>query len=393
MASALLDNFVRVRMETEKLAAPLSVEDQLVQSMEDASPVKWHRAHTTWFFEEFVLAAFDTAYKRFNPAFKVVFNSYYVGVGERLVRAERGLMSRPSNAEVTAYRFAVDDAMKELLARGDLPGAVAQRVVLGLHHEQQHQELILSDVLHAFSLNPLAPAYDRRFEESGAAVERTDFLAFAGGVFEIGAEGEGFAFDNEGPRHACLLEPYRLARALVTNREWLAFMDDGGYARPELWLSDGWATRTSQAWTAPLYWRRDGAVWQHFTLAGLRALDPAAPVCHISYYEADAFARWSGKRLPSEAEWEHAARISAPAELADLFGRRWQWTASPYGPYPRFKPAQGAVGEYNGKFMANQMVLRGGSCATPAGHSRVTYRNFFYPHQRWQFAGLRLADW
>lgn len=388
--ATLMEEFIRVRNETERRARPLSEEDQTLQSMEDASPAKWHRAHTTWFFEEFVLSAFAPDYRRVDERYKVLFNSYYVSVGERAPRAERGLMSRPSHGEVTAYRQAVDEQMAELIASSSLPEAAAARVILGLHHEQQHQELLLTDILHAFSHNPCGPAYDRRFEEPRPSSRMARLVGFEGGVVPIGAEGEGFFFDNEGPRHRQFLEPYQLASHLVTNGEWRAFMDDGGYARPELWLSDGWTAREKLGWEAPLYWRRAARGWERFTLAGWRGLDPTAPVCHVSYYEADAFARWAGKRLPSEAEWEHAAHLGG---IEDLFGLRWQWTASAYSAYPRFRPASGAIGEYNGKFMANQMVLRGSACVTPKGHARPTYRNFFYPHQRWQFTGLRLADW
>jgi len=389
--STLQEEFIRVRSETEKRAHNLSAEDQSLQSMEDASPTKWHRAHTTWFFEEFVLSAFAPDYRRVDPAYATLFNSYYVNVGERVARGLRGLMSRPSNDDVTAYRKAVDENMIALLADGALSEAGLRRVVLGLHHEQQHQELLLTDILHAFSHNPVGPAYHRRFEEPRRVANGRDLLSFEGGLTSIGWDGEsGFAFDNEGPRHQQFLEPFKMSARLVTNGEWLQFVEDGGYARPQLWLSDGWATCEREGWKAPLYWRSTGAVRQQFTLAGWRALDPTAPVCHVSYYEADAFARWAGKRLPSEAEWECAAAQGGPV---DLFGVRWQWTASAYGAYPRFSPAIGAIGEYNGKFMANQMVLRGSSCVTPAGHERMTYRNFFYPHQRWQFTGVRLADW
>jgi len=380
-----------VREETERRAARLSAEDQVVQSMADASPIKWHRAHTTWFFEQFVLAPHLAGYRSFDERFAYLFNSYYVAVGARHARPKRGLVTRPDCEEVARYRAHVDAAMQSLLqsSSGDALDGVIPVLEIGLHHEQQHQELMLTDILHAFSENPTAPAYDPSFRWPSRAVGAGGFCELPEGIHTVGHQGHDFCFDNETPAHRTLVGPVRLARALVRNGEWLAFMGDGGYARPELWLSDGWATACAEGWTAPGHWREIDGAWMSITLGGLRAVEEDLPVCHVSYYEADAFARWSGKHLPSEAEWEVAARAG---ELEDAFGVVWQWTRSPYSPYPGFKAAAGAVGEYNGKFMVNQFVLRGGSCATPDGHIRRTYRNFFYPHQRWQFMGLRLAS-
>jgi ergothioneine biosynthesis protein EgtB len=383
--------FVTVRSETERRAAPLSAEDQVVQSMPDASPTKWHRAHTTWFFEEFLLKPQAPGYRPFDPRFAYLFNSYYVAAGPRHARPKRGLLTRPDMGEVAAYRAHVDAAVGALIVQAN-PSALARIapiVELGFNHEQQHQELILTDVLHAFDQNPTLPAYDAAWRPP-AHTSAAGFVEIPEGIRTVGHDGNGFCFDNEGPAHRVLAGPVRIARSLVTNREWLAFMEDGGYANPSLWLSDGWAVVEAEGWRAPGYWREIDGRWHALTLGGLRPVDPEAPVMHVSYYEADAFARWAGKHLPSEAEWEIAARAG---ELADAFGLVWQWTRSAYEPYPGFIAAVGALGEYNGKFMINQMVLRGSSLATPAGHSRVSYRNFFYPPSRWQYTGLRLAEY
>jgi dimethylhistidine N-methyltransferase len=402
---SLLERFREVRAATEALAAPLSAEDQNLQSMADASPVKWHRAHTTWFFETFVLSKL-AGYRPFHPAYAYLFNSYYDAVGARHARPHRGLLSRPSVDEIAAYRRHVDDAMFDLLAGGADPDTAAL-VELGLNHEEQHQELLLTDLLHAFAQNPLQPAYSAFRAALCSNAAALQFDRFDGGVIEIGHAGESFAFDNEGPRHELLLQPFALASRLVTNGEWVEFMAAGGYRDPQHWLSDGWQCSASNGWTAPLYWEERDGQWQTMTLAGLQPLDSDAPVTHISFYEADAFARWRGKRLPTEAEWEHAAGTynsregnfreagflrPVASDSSQMFGDAWEWTASAYAAYPGYRAPSGAVGEYNGKFMVNQMVLRGGSCVTPRGHVRASYRNFFYPHQRWQFSGLRLAE-
>jgi ergothioneine biosynthesis protein EgtB len=381
----------RVRAETERRAATLSPEDQVVQSMPDASPVKWHRAHTTWFFEQFVLAPHAPSYRHYDPRFAFLFNSYYVAAGPRHARPKRGLVTRPDIADVARYRAHVDTAIASLLA-DTAPAAVANLAALleiGLHHEQQHQELMLTDILHAFSENPTAPIFDPDWRWPQCAPRHDDWCELSEGIHKVGHQTQGFCFDNETPAHRALIGPVRLARNLITNGEWLAFMRDNGYARPELWLSDGWTTAVSEAWSAPGNWREIDGNWVTFTLGGLSPLDEELPVSHISYYEADAFARWAGKHLPGEFEWEVAARAG---ELEDAFGVVWQWTRSAYTPYPGYRPVAGALGEYNGKFMVNQMVLRGSSVATPPGHARVSYRNFFYPAARWQFTGMRLAD-
>jgi len=380
-----------VRAETERRAAPLSPEDQIVQSMPDASPIKWHRAHTTWFFEQFVLAPHAAGYESYDARFAFLFNSYYVAAGPRHARPKRGLLTRPDAAEVGAYRAHVDTALERLI--GDAPTDVLDIVIplleIGLHHEQQHQELMLTDVLHAFSENPTAPVYDADWRWPRCAPRDESWCELPEGIHTVGHQAPGFCFDNETPPHRALVGPVRLARNLVTNGEWLAFMHDGGYARPELWLSDGWATVAAEGWAAPGHWRKVDGTWHGFTLGGSVPIDPELPVSHVSYYEADAFARWAGKHLPSEAEWEVAARAG---ELKDAFGVVWQWTRSAYLPYPGYRAVEGALGEYNGKFMTNQMVLRGSSVATPQAHARVSYRNFFYPAARWQFTGLRLTD-
>ncbi len=404
--SGAAQRYLEVRGLTEELAAPLSAEDQTVQSMPDVSPTKWHRAHVTWFFETFVLKTALSGYLEYHPSFSYLFNSYYEAVGERYPRPGRGLVSRPGVAEVTTYRAHVDEHMTRLLDRG-LDERATFLFELGLQHEQQHQELLLMDIKHVLSMSPLDPVY-----RAGAALPGrpsrtpTRWVSHPGGETALGHAGGDFAFDNEGPRHLVHLAPFELADRVVTCGEWLAFMDYCGYRRPELWLSDGWATVNEQRWAGPLYWRHEGGSdWTVFTLLGRRTVDPDEPVCHVSYYEADAFARWAGARLPTEAEWEAVAgerpvagRLldpgsphPAPQATESLYGDVWVWTASAYLPYPGFRPWPGGVGEYNGKFMVNQHVLRGGSCVTPVGHVRATYRNFFLPRARWPFTGVRLA--
>ncbi|MGB7035095.1 MAG: ergothioneine biosynthesis protein EgtB [Xanthobacteraceae bacterium] len=382
-----LKRFGDVRAETERRAGFLSPEDQVVQSMPDASPTKWHRAHVTWFFEQFLLKPYVKNYSPFDERFAYLYNSYYVSAGPRAARPQRGLVTRPSAAEVAAYRAHVDAAVATLIETADNLGEIIPIIEIGLHHEQQHQELLLTDILHAFSHNETHPAYDPDWLWPDGNVHDTA-VATLSGVDTIGHGGDGFCFDNELPAHQVLLTPVKLAPRLVTNREWLDFMADDGYATPTLWLSDGWAAVEAQGWNAPGYWRQVDGAWFTMTLGGLRRVEPNRPVCHVSYYEADAFARWAGKDLPTEAEWEAAA---GRGMLAEAFGVVWQWTRSAYSPYPGYRAAPGALGEYNGKFMVNQIVLRGSSLATPVAHSRVTYRNFFYPSARWQFSGLRLA--
>jgi ergothioneine biosynthesis protein EgtB len=387
-----LQTFRAVRAETERRAAPLAEEDQQVQSMPDASPIKWHRAHTTWFFEQFVLAPHADGYRIFDDRFPFLFNSYYVAAGPRHARPQRGLITRPTVTEVAAYRSHVDEAMVRLIET--VPDKKSAEVFtlleVGLHHEQQHQELMFTDLLHAFAQNPFDPAYLPDWMPPCAEDVSNTYATLPSGLRTIGHEGEGFCFDNEQPVHQTYLQPARICRSLVTNGEWLEFIADGGYVTPALWLSDGWNAVEAQAWSAPGYWRQVDGAWFALTLGGLRPVDADAPVCHISYYEADAFARWTGKHLPTEFEWEVAARTGI---IGDAFGIAWQWTRSGYLPYPGYRADPGALGEYNGKFMVNQMVLRGSSLATPRGHARVSYRNFFPPPARWQFSGLRLVDY
>ena len=407
-ASGLLDDYQTVRGTTERLCAPLATEDYVVQAMPDVSPAKWHLAHTSWFFETFLLRPHLSGYRPLVEAYHYLFNSYYNSAGPQFPRPDRGHLSRPTVEEIYAYRAHVDKAMAMLLPR--LDAGAAKVAVLGLHHEQQHQELILTDLKYNLAVNPLRPAYDTTPVQSRATCELR-FIPFEGGLVDIGHEGPEFAFDNEQPRHRTFLRPFRLACRAVTNGEYLEFIAAGGYRRPDLWLSEGWRVVQERGWSAPLYWEsRDGGWWT-YTLAGLQPLDEPAPVTHVSYYEADAYARWRERRLPTEQEWEHAAGTSpttgsfledsgyrpraAGADgqgLRQILGDVWEWTASPYGPYPGFRPLSGGLGEYNGKFMVNQMVLRGGSCATPRSHIRVTYRNFFPPDARWQFSGIRLAE-
>ena len=416
--SAPAADYRRIRQASLSLAAPLSDEDCQVQSMPDASPTKWHLAHATWFFETFVLERFESGFKPFDAAYRVLFNSYYQGIGERHPRPQRGLITHPTLAQVKRYRASVDERMHSLLQSQPDNAELREPVVLGLQHEQQHQELMLTDIKHLLSFNPRHPGYAKRWPIGAVQPQPLRWFGCDGGVFELGhdAERDGiFCFDNETPRHRCLVAPFDIASRPVSYDEYLAFIDDGGYRRPELWLSVGWDWVQSAQREAPLYWRRDGARWVNHTLQGEVEIDPHTPVCHLSYFEADAYARWAGARLPTEAEWEFAARrVARPATLhanfadrgafhplpqaeaaadepVQMFGDVWEWTQSSYGPYPGYRPWPGAVGEYNGKFMCSQHVLRGGSCATPAGHVRASYRNFFPPDAQWQFSGLRLA--
>jgi len=419
-ASSLAQRFLEVRAQSGRLVQPLSAEDCQLQSMPDASPTKWHLAHLTWFFETFVLEKFEANFKAFDASFRVLFNSYYNGVGDKYPRPQRGLVSRPLLQEVMAYRAQVDARVLDVISRADATrhGELAQLVMLGLHHEQQHQELLLTDIQHALSFNPQHPAYARRWPLASTAPEPIRWHGFEGGLvrhgFDAALDGE-FAFDNETPRHPVFIGPFELASRLVTNGEMIDFIADRGYQRPELWLSMGWDWVQAGAHALPLYWQGDAGGYGHFTLQGLQGVDRHTPVCHLSYFEADALARWAGARLPTEFEWELAARLLPAARArsgnfvetaayhpmpqqqsgsevpAQMLGDVWEWTQSNYNPYPRYQPWEGVVGEYNGKFMCNQFVLRGGSCATPQSHVRASYRNFFPPDAQWQFSGLRLA--
>ncbi len=403
--------FLRACQASEQLCAPLQIEDYGLQAMPEVSPVKWHLAHTAWYFETFVLAVADADYQSPWPQYRHLFNSYYNGIGVQYPRARRGLLSRPTVAEVFRYRHEIRQRLETLLQSGNAGEELQQRIELGIQHEQQHQELMLTDLKYCLSLNPLRPAYAGH---SGCAVVAApgtwDWLDYPAGEVLIGHDGQQFCFDNERPRHRVLLAPFRLASRLVSNHEYLEFIDDGGYQRPELWLSDGWAERQAAGWEMPLYWEQQGAEWAHFTLHGMQPLPLQAPLAHVSYYEADAYARWCGARLPTEAEWECAAgdcpvegnfretgrlapvpAVATGAGAQQMFGDAWEWTASSYSPYPGFVPMRGELGEYNGKFMCNQFVLRGGSCVSPQDHLRASYRNFFYPRDRWQFSGIRLA--
>ncbi len=413
-ADELVARYDEVRSHTERLSAPLSPEDQTVQSMPDVSPTKWHRAHVTWFFETFVLADNEAGFAPFQDKYWFLFNSYYEAVGPRYARAERGVISRPGAHDVGVYRDNVDTRMRDLVSSLDegTLHKLTDTVQLGFHHEQQHQELLLMDIKHVLSLNPLQPVYAGT-RTAVAEPDRLGWVDVDGGLVEIGHRGDGFSFDNELPPHQVFLEPFRLADRLATNGEWLEFMADGGYERPEFWLSDGWARVKADGWRAPFYWAEVDGVWFEHTLHGTWPVNPVLPVAHVSHYEADAYATWAGKRLPTEAEWEHGVRSSevevagnladsetyhpraagpATGRLRQAYGDCWEWTSSAYLPYPGFHPAAGAIGEYNGKFMSNQMVLRGGCALTPPGHTRASYRNFFPPGARWALSGVRLAD-
>jgi ergothioneine biosynthesis protein EgtB len=408
--SMLAERYAAVRAQSTALARPLSPEDACVQSMDDASPAKWHLAHTSWFFETFVLAQSNTNYTPFDPNYRVLFNSYYNAVGAQYSRPHRGLLTRPSLSDIHAYRSHIDTQMSRVI-EGDIDPELAAIIEVGLHHEQQHQELLLVDIKHLLSCNPVAPAYIAHVERPVLATSELSFCDYPGGIIRVGADGTDFSFDNERPCHDALLHEYSLATRPITNKEYLAFISDGGYHNSLLWLADGWATVKKHDWEAPMYWRNTDDQWFEFSLTGEHPLVPNAPVVHISYYEADAYARWANARLPTETEWEFAANDTAThgnfveheylhpqangstdlSHPTQLFGDVWEWTMSPYMPYPGFQTPAGAIGEYNGKFMSGQMVLRGGCCVTPHEHIRATYRNFFYPANRWQFGGIRLA--
>ncbi len=408
--ASLIEAFREIRGQTEKLCEPLETEDYVIQSVSDVSPPKWHLAHTSWFFEHFALAEAQTDYKRFHPKYAFLFNSYYNLAGEYHPRVKRGVLSRPTVSDIYRFREHVTEHVTELL--DSVTDEELQRleptITLGLNHEQQHQELLLTDIKHILWCNPLEPVYRERDEAPAQTARPIEWLEFKGGLQKIGLEDGGFSFDNEVPRHTLFMNRFRIADRLVTNGEYIRFIDDGGYTRADLWLSDGWYTVKEQRWESPLYWEKRDGKWWNFTLAGMRKVDPNEPVCHVSHYEADAYARWAGKRLPTEAEWELAAAsqsiegnfveseryhvAGSNNGSTQFFGDVWEWTQSAYLPYPGFQPLPGAIGEYNGKFMSNQMVLRGGSCATPASHIRPTYRNFFQPYLRWQFMGMRLAE-
>lgn len=414
-SSTLWAQYDAVRAQSEAICAPLEPEDYVVQSMADCSPAKWHLAHASWFFETFLLKPYVSDYQSPHPQYDYLFNSYYNSIGERHCRPKRGLVSRPTVTDVYAYRGHVDAHIRLLLETltEDKLAELTPLMELGFNHEQQHQELMVTDLKNLFHENPLCPVYQASAPPRptpAGVFQQADWVTFDAGLRSIGFAGEGFFFDNEGPRHPEYVPGFHLASRLVTNREWLAFMEDGGYRKPEYWLSEGWATSQAQKWQAPLYWwQKRGTDWQEFTLAGMQVLDLDAPVCHVSLFEADAYAAWAGARLPTEAEWEvasesvpltgpfldsqnfHPSHAPAQPGLTQMFGDLWQWTRSQYSPYPGYKTLPGALGEYNGKFMCNQFVLRGGSCATPQTHIRRTYRNFFAPDARWQFSGLRLA--
>lgn len=413
-ANNTLLHFKSIRAISEKIVEPLQTEDFVIQAIDDVSPPKWHLAHTTWFFEKFILKPYLASYKELNSEFDYLFNSYYETIGPFHPRNSRGLLTRPSIEEVFLYRKHVNEHIERLIDREEFPEKekVIELMQIGMQHEQQHQELLITDIKYNFSCNPILPVYQNREYITETEIRDTEFVRLNGGLVEIGKDGEtGFSFDNERPRHKVWLEPFSLAETPVTNGEFLLFMKDGGYEKPEYWLSDGWAAVKKEKWNSPLYWFEENGEWKYFTLSGARKISLSEPVCHVSYYEADAYARWAGKRLPTEAEWEHAMENSSlsghfaeeghfhPAAgekqletFQKAFGDVWEWTMSPYVPYPKSKPLEGALGEYNAKFMCNQMVLRGGSCATSSTHIRPSYRNFFQPDKRWQFSGFRLAE-